>query len=155
MGIDAPNIQGTNLAQVIVTGDHAAQVQQNMHRGEGQFQSQLGMAAVEKALRARDQTDASDMVVKSQEDQAQFSSGDSLRGGGGGGGGSEEPRSSSDGDSFHEESDQGGPIQVLQAPFEVADRFRSALVQGGRAMGDRTFRAIDRRFLAGLLDQTA
>jgi len=155
MGIDAPNLQGANLFQVIVTGDHAAQVQQNMHRGEGQFQSQLGMAAVEKALRARDQSDATDMVVKSQEDNAQFSTGDSLRGGGGGGGGSEEPRSSSDGDSFFEESEPGGSIQTVQFPFEVADRFRTLLVQGGRAIGERTFRAIDRRFLAGLLDQPA
>jgi hypothetical protein len=153
MGIDAPNLQGANLRQVLVTGEQAAQLQANMHRDGGEFQSRLGMAMVEKALRTRDQSDATDMVVKRQEDQAQFSSGDSLHGGGGGGAGTGESRSSRDEDSLFEDSDSRSSLDTLDAPFELADQFRASLLEGGRKIGDQAFRAIDRRFLAGLQDR--
>lgn len=157
MGIDAPNLEGSNLRQVLVNADQAAQFQVNLHRDGGEFQSRLGMAMVEKTLRTRDQSDATDMVVKRQEDQAQFSAGDSLAGGGGGGGGSgsSESRSSHDGDSLFEDSESRSSMEALDAPFDVADRFRSALLQGGRQIGDQAFRSVDRRFLAGLQERPA
>lgn len=155
MGIDAPNLEGANLRQVLVTGDQAAQLQLNMHRDGGEFQARLGMAMVEKALRMRDQSDATDMVVKRQEDQADFSAGDSLNGGGGGGTGTGESRSSHDGDSVFEDSESRSSLDTLDAPFDLADQFRAELLQGGRKIGDLAFRAIDRRFLAGLQDSPA
>jgi hypothetical protein len=154
MGIDAPNLEGSNLRQVLVTADQAAQTQVHLHRDGGDFQARLGMAMVEKALRTRDQSDATDMVVKRQEDQAQFSTGDSLNGGGGGPGtGSGESRASQDGDSLFEDSESRSTLDTLDAPFEVADRFKASLNQGGRQVGDLAFRAIDRRFLAGLQER--
>ena len=155
MGIDAPNLGGANLRQVLMTGDQAAQLQLNLNRDGGEFHSQLGMAMVEKTLRLRDQSDATDMVVKRQEDQAQFSTGDSMNGGGQGGHGTGESRSSPEGDSLFEDSESRTSLETLDAPFDVADRFRAQLLQGGRQIGDQSFRSIDRRFLAGLQDHPA
>ncbi|HOX52398.1 MAG TPA: hypothetical protein PKY05_12985, partial [Fibrobacteria bacterium] len=86
MGIDAPNLQGANLRQVVVQGELAAQIQNQSRREGGEFQQRLGAAVVEKTLRSRDQTESPEMVVRRQEDNAQFSAGDALLGGGGGGG---------------------------------------------------------------------
>lgn len=151
--MDLPNLQGASLRQMIASGDQTAQLQQAGKHNGSETQAKFGQLLVEKALRARDQTDSNEMVVKRQEDNAQFSTGDSLNGGGGGGGSSGEPRSSHDGDSFTDEPEMHQGMECVEDPFGVADRFRASLLAGGREMAERNFRPLDRNGLAGLIDR--
>jgi hypothetical protein len=152
MSIDLPNLQGASLRQMVATGDQAAQMHQ-VRRDSAETQAKFGQVLVEKAVRSRDQTDSNEMVVKRQEDSAEFQSGDALAGGGGGGGHSGDSRSGHDGDSYVDESDSHLGLEMLADPFEVADRFRAGLLAGGREAGERAFRTLDRKALAGLVDR--
>ena len=152
MGIDAPNLQGANLRQVVASGDQAAQLQQAQRKDAPEFQSRLGQLVVEKTIRSRDQTDASDMVVKRQEDNARFATGDALLGGGGGGSGSGERQRGAQDGTAAEEGEAHSSLATLEDPFSVAERFRSGLVRGGREAGDRYFSGVDRNILAGLVE---
>ena len=156
MSVDLPNLQGASLRQMVAAGDQTAQLQQSARRDSGEVQAKFGQLLVEKAVKARDQTDSNEMVVKRQDDQASFQAGDSLGGGGGGGGdgGSSEPRSFHDGDSFVDDQDSHSGLDLLESPFEVADRFRSSLLAMGREAAERAFRPLDRKGLAGLADRT-
>ncbi|MBK8804516.1 MAG: hypothetical protein IPN71_21125 [Fibrobacteres bacterium] len=155
MGIDAPNLQGANLRQVLVQADHAAQILNQSRRDGGEFQQRLGAAIVEKALRVRDQTESAEMVVRRQEDNAQFSAGDSLLGGGGGGGDDSEHNPSSKTDEYdHHDSDSAPGLHLMEDPFLHCDRLCQTLAQTSRAQLESQFQGIDRRLLAGLLDPT-
>lgn len=155
MGIDAPNLQGANLRQVVASGDQAAQLQQGQRKDAPEFQSRLGQLVVEKTIRTRDQTDASDMVVKRQEDTAQFATGDALLGGGGGGGDAGGRQRGADEDAPSEDAVANPTLVVVESPFSVAERFRSGLFQGGREAGERFFSGVDRNLLAGLAEHPA
>lgn len=155
MGIDAPNLQGANLRQVVVQADHAAQILNQSRRDGGEFQQRLGAAVVEKALRVRDQTESADMVVRRQEDNSQFASGDALLGGGGGGGGGDNsphnPSSKTD-EYDHHASDSTPGLHLLEDPFQHCERICETLSKTGRAGLESQFQSIDRRLLVGLLD---
>jgi hypothetical protein len=151
MGIDAPNLQGANLRQVVASGDQASQLQQAQRKESPEFQSRLNQLVVKETIRSRDQTDASDMVVKRQEDNAQFGTGDALLGGGGGGGDGDRRRGN-DEDGAPDEQEQHTALAALDAPFEATERLRTGLFQGGREAGDRYFRGVDRNLLAGLVE---
>lgn len=152
MEMDVPNLQGANLRQVVVNGDHAAQLQQQGRRDGADFQVRLGAAMVEKTLRARDQTDSPEMVVHRQEDQAEFSTGDTLNGGGGGGGHRDDPPSNSDSnhDSGH---DQIPGIAWLDDIDSAIEQWAESLRSSDRHALEASFRGIDRNTLAGLVER--
>lgn len=154
MGIDAPNLQGANLRQVVVQGDQAAQILNQSRRDSGEFQQRLGAAMVEKAIRSRDQTDANEMVVRRQEDNAPFAAGDSLLGGGGGGGSYENsPQTQPRPDEYEHSASESTPaLRLLPDPFAHCERIAHVLSLSSRADLEAQFQGIDRRLLAGLLD---
>jgi len=151
MGIEAPNLQGANLRQVVTQADQVAQQMQASRKDAADFHARLGGAMLEKTLRMRDQSSNSpDMVVHRQEDQAQFSAGDALNNGGGGpSGGQQEDRT-------EEESNQPPPpdlapnLEVLDDAFQVAERFGQELRKLGKEATTVVFKEMDRRLLAGL-----
>ena len=150
MGIDAPNLQGANLRQVAVLGEQAA-LMQATRRDATDFQARLGSAMVEKVIRSRDQASgASDLVVHKQEDQAEFSAGDSMNGGAGGGPatGQEEGREPDQGAPSHPDSAPG--LESLPDPFAIVERFGIELRKLGRDAPPLVFRDMDRRLLVGL-----
>lgn len=151
MGIDAPNLQGANLRQVVTQADQAAQQMQASRKDAADFHARLGGAMVEKALRMRDQSNNSpDMVVHRQEDQAQFSAGDALNSGGGGpSGGEREERAEEDSNSATP-PDLAPNLEILEDPFGVAERFGQELRKLGKDAATLVFKEMDRRLLAGL-----
>lgn len=151
MGIDAPNLQGANLRQVVTQGDQAALLA--TRRDASEFQARLGGAMVEKVLRTRDQaTGSADMVVHRQEDNAQFSAGDALNGGAGGGHsrGEEDSTESQHDETSRHPTDQPPTLDHLDDPFAISDRFGQELRKLGKDAVPVTFRDMDRRLLAGL-----
>lgn len=156
MGIDAPNLQGANLRQVVVQGEQAAQILNQSRRDGGEFQQRLGAAMVEKTIRSRDQTDSNEMVVRRQEDNAPYAAGDSLQGGGGGGGGTDgSPQTPARPDEYdHRGGESTPPLRLLSDPFSHCEEIARNLSQSSRADLEAQFQGIDRRLLAGLLDPT-
>lgn len=150
MGIDAPNLQGANLRQVVTQADQVAQHLQAFRKDSADFQARLGTAMVEKALRVRDQaTNSPDTVVHRQEDQAQFSAGDALNNGGGGPSGGQEERSEDEATQLPA-PELAPNLEVLDDPFAVAERFGQELRKLGREAAPLVFKEMDRRLLAGL-----
>lgn len=151
MGIDAPNMSGANLRQVIATGEQAALIQAG-RRDNAEFQAKMGAAFVDKALRSQDQSEGrSDLVVHRQEDNAQFSAGDALNGNSGGNpGGGEEEESPDKEKSGSEHSDAPPALEALPEPFAVAERFGQELLRLGKDAATIAFRGMDRRLLEGL-----
>lgn len=154
MGIDSPNLQGANLRQVVVQGDHAAQLANLARRDGGEFQQRLGTAMVEKAIRLRDQTESPEMVVRRQEENSQYAAGDSLLGGQGGGGGDSSQHSSSRTDEYEHHGGESPGLHLLAEPFSHCEELCQRLAQSSRSDLEGQFQGIDRRLLAGLLDPT-
>lgn len=151
MGIDAPNMSGANLRQVIATGEQAAQIQAG-RRDNAEFQARMGAAFVDKALRSQDQSEGrSDLVVHRQEDNAQFSAGDALNGNSGGNpGGGEEDATPDKERQGGEPTDVPPALEALTDPFAVAERFGQELRRLGKDAATVAFRGMDRRLLEGL-----
>lgn len=150
MGIDAPNLQGANQRQVLAQGDQVAQTLNQTRRDNLEFQSRLDTAMVERALRARDQTEDREMVVHRREDEATFSAGDAMLGGG--------RNSSSEGSDSEAETTERTEAEILVGlavlpdPFGHCERIVGALRSLGRREMEGQFQSIDRRLLAGLLE---
>ncbi len=150
MGIDAPNLQGANLRQVVTQADQVAQQMQASRRDAAEFQARLNGALVEKVLRARDQaSNNSDLVVHRQEDQAQFSAGDALNSGGGGPSGGQEEQPEED-SAASPPPDLPPHLESLSDPFAVAEQFGKELRKLAKDATHLVFRDMDRRLLAGL-----
>lgn len=151
MGIEAPNLQGANLRQVVVLADQAAQQMQVSRKDAAEFHARLGGAMVEKTLRMRDQANSNpDMVVHRQEDQAQFSAGDALNNGPGGGHPGGQEADSEEQDSTVPMPDPTPYLEILGEPFLVAERFGQDLRKLGKEAATVVFKEMDRRLLAGL-----
>jgi hypothetical protein len=150
MGIEAPNLPGANLRQVVTQADQVAQHLQAFRKDSAEFQARLGTAMIEKVMRTRDQASNSpDTVVHRQEDQAQFSAGDALNHGNGGPSGGEEEASGEDSNQTPA-PDLAPNLELLDDPFGVAERFGQELRKLGKEAVPLVFREMDRRLLAGL-----
>lgn len=152
VGIDAPNLQGSNLRQVVAQGDQAALIQA-ARRDTSEFQARMGGALVEKALRSQDQAEGrTDVVVHRQEDNASFSAGDALNGNAGGGPSGGEEEESAPGRQQGSGSRPDSPLllEALSDPFLVAERFGQEMRRLGKDAATSAFRDMDRRLLAGL-----